>query len=300
FFERNHSMKPAPFKYASPTSLTTAVDLLAENSFDAKLLAGGQSLVPAMNFRLTQPAMLIDINRLNELDFIRSDNNRIRVGAMTRQRTLERSPLVKSELPLIHETMPFIAHAQIRNRGTIGGSLAHADPASELPVLMVALRGNFKVQNQQGQRWIPAEDFFISLFTTALEPDEIMTEIELAPISKGQGWSFQEFSRRKGDYALMGVAIVLNLDEHSKMHDSRLVYLNAGDAPRNASPASALLDGQQPSGNLFEEVARSAAYDFINPSANIHASVPYLRHLAYALTLRGLESAYSRAIDSLK
>ena len=291
-------MKPAPFKYASPNSLSAALDMLAENSFDAKLLAGGQSLIPAMNFRLTQPSILIDLNRLDELDYIRDDGDRVLIGAMTRQRSIERSALIEEKLPLINETMPFVAHAQIRNRGTIGGSLAHADPASELPVLTVALQGRFRVQSKQGHRWIPAEDFFMGLFTTDLAPDEIMTEIEIGSSPKGQGWSFQEFSRRKGDYALMGVAVLLNLNGGGTLHETRLVYLNAGDAPQIAAPAAAVLNGEQPSSDLFEEAAQIAANEVINPTANIHASVPYLRHLAYALTLRGLEAAYRRAVDS--
>jgi len=293
-------MKPAPFTYASPPTLTAALDMLAENSFDAKLLAGGQSLIPAMNFRLTQPAMLIDLNRLDDLDYIRSDDKSVRIGAMTRQRSLEKSQLIADKLPLVNETMPFIAHAQIRNRGTIGGSLAHADPASELPVILVALEGRMRLKNKTRHRWVPAEEFFIGIFTTELALDDILTEVELPQLTKGQGWSFQEFSRRRGDYALMGVAVLLTLDGLGLCRKSRLVFLNAGDAPVNVSLATDLLDGQSPTDELFKEAARAAAYDAINPVANIHASVPYLRHLAYSLTLRGLESAHKRALDSLE
>jgi len=294
-------MKPAPFEYASPPNLSAALDMLAENAFDAKLLAGGQSLIPAMNFRLTQPAMLIDLNRLSELDYIRlHDDSSLRIGAMTRQGTLERDQLIQNKLPLMSETMPYIAHSQIRNRGTIGGSLAHADPASELPAILVALEGRMLVQNKTRQRWVPAEKFFLGIFTTDLAPEEILIEVALSPLSKGQGWSFMEFSRRKGDYALMGVAALLSLDDQGQCTRGRLVFLNSGDAPVNADQATDLLVGEKPSESLFEDAARVAAHDVIRPVANIHASVPYLRHLAYALTLRALDIAHVRALSTLK
>jgi carbon-monoxide dehydrogenase medium subunit len=294
-------MKPAPFKYASPPNLSTALDMLAENAFDAKLLAGGQSLIPAMNFRLTQPAMLIDLNRVGGLDYIRlHDDNSIRIGAMTRQRSVEHDLLIHDKVPLVAETMPSIAHSQIRNRGTIGGSLAHADPASELPAVLVALQGKMLLQNKTGQRWVPAEKFFIGIFTTDLAPEEILIEVALPSVSRGQGWSFLEFSRRKGDYALMGVSALLSLDAQGRITSGVLVYLNSGDAPVNADEATRLLEGEQASDSLYESVARVAAHDVINPVANIHASVPYLRHLAYTLTVRALETAHSRAIASLK
>jgi carbon-monoxide dehydrogenase medium subunit len=292
-------MKPAPFEYVSPPILSTALDLLAENAFDAKLLAGGQSLVPAMNFRLTQPTMLIDLNRLSDLDYIRSNgDNIVRIGALTRHRTLERDPLIRKRIPLLNETMPLIAHSQIRNRGTIGGSLAHADPAAELPAILVALQGRVRLKNRVQERWVPAVDFFKSIFTTDLEPDEILIEVELPTISKGQGWSFLEFSRRKGDYALMGVAALLSIDSHGFCQGSRLVYINSGDVPLAALPAMKMLDGELPSDSLFEAAARVASQEVINPAANIHASVAYLRHLAYVLTRRALNIALERSLGS--
>ncbi len=294
-------MKPAPFKYTSPSTITAALDLLAENAYDAKLLAGGQSLIPAMNFRLTQPAMLIDLNRLDKLDYVRvANNNTVQIGAMTRQRTLERNQLIRDMLPLMSETLPFIAHSQIRNRGTIGGSLAHADPAAELPAILVALQGRLRLRNRMRERWVPAEAFFKGIFTTDLAPDEIIVEVEFPSISKGDGWSFLEFSRRKGDYALMGVAALLTVDSQGVCRSARLVYLNSGEVPTVASLATGLLEGEKPSGILFEAVARVAASDVIAPTANIHASVPYLRHLAYSLTKRALEVAHSRALASVE
>ncbi|MGB3715237.1 MAG: xanthine dehydrogenase family protein subunit M [Candidatus Promineifilaceae bacterium] len=294
-------MKPAPFKYTSPPTLTAVLDLLAENAYDAKLLAGGQSLIPAMNFRLTQPAMLIDLNRLGELDYVRiRDNNAVQIGSMTRQRTLERDPLIRDMVPLMSETLPFIAHSQIRNRGTIGGSLAHADPAAELPAILVALQGRLRLRNRMGERWVPAEAFFKGIFTTDLAQDEVIVEVEIPSVSKGEGWSFLEFSRRKGDYALMGVAALLTVDHQGFCRSVRLVYLNSGEVPIIASQATASLEGEKPSDRLFEAAARVAAQDVIAPTANIHASVPYLRHLAYSLTKRALDVALSRALASVE
>lgn len=293
-------MKPAPFEYVSPPTLSTALDLLAENAFDAKLLAGGQSLVPAMNFRLTQPAMLIDLNRLTDLEYVRSNgDNFVRIGALTRLRTLERDQLIRKEIPLMSETMPLIAHSQIRNRGTIGGSLAHADPAAELPAILVALEGRVRLKNRVQERWVPAGDFFKSIFTTDLASDEALVEVEFPTASKGQGWSFLEFSRRRGDYALMGVAALLTIDGQGLCQNCRLVYLNSGDVPLVALPAIKVLDGEKPSDRLFEAAARVASQEVINPVANIHASVAYLRHLAYVLTRRALKIALDRALSSL-
>jgi CO/xanthine dehydrogenase FAD-binding subunit len=289
-------MKPAPFKYASPPTITSALELLAENAYDAKLLAGGQSLIPAMNFRLTQPTMLIDLNRLDELDYVRTKNNTVQIGSMTRQRTLERSQLIKDMLPLLSETLPFISHSQVRNRGTIGGSLAHADPAAELPAILVALQGRLRIRNRLGERWVPAEEFFKGIFTTDLAQDEIIVEVEYPAVSNGEGWSFLEFSRRKGDYALMGVAALLTVDPQGFCRRVRLVYLNSGEIPIVASQATELMEGEKPSDTLFKAVARVAAQDVIAPTANIHASVPYLRHLAYSLTKNVLAVALSRAL----
>src|SRR5215510_6041673 len=172
-------MKPAPFEYHAPASLEQALELMSQHAGEAKILAGGQSLVPAMNFRVVQPSVLIDLNRVGELSYIHEEGDVIRVGAMTRERHLEFDSAIAKRTPLLHEAVPFIAHPQIRNRGTIGGSLVHSDPAAELPVLMTALNARLKARNKSGERWIDAKDFFVSMFTTALEPDEILVEIEM-------------------------------------------------------------------------------------------------------------------------
>ncbi|MGH2592491.1 MAG: FAD binding domain-containing protein [Anaerolineae bacterium] len=289
-------MKPPAFEYHAPDSLDAALELMAQHSADAKVLAGGQSLVPAMNFRVAQPALLVDLNGLAELDTIRqADDGELRIGAMTRQRRLERDPLVAQFAPLLHEAMPHVAHPQIRNRGTLGGSLAHADPAAELPVVTVALGARFRAQSANGERWIAADQFFHGMFTTELTPEEILVEVALPAMPPGAGWSFMEFARRHGDYALMGVAAWVTLDERGICQQARLVYLNAGDGPVDARRAAQLLQGETPSAASIEAAAAIASEDEMAPVGNVHASVAYQRHLARVLTRRALRQAYERA-----
>ena len=200
-------MKPAPFVYYAPRSLPEALALLAEHG-DAKPLAGGQSLIPAMNFRLAQPAALVDLNGVPELAFVReeAEGGELRLGALTRHRTLETHPLVRQRAPLLAETMPHVAHPQIRTRGTVGGSLAHADPAAELPAVMTTLGARFRVQGPAGERWVAAGEFFTGLFATVLEPGELVVEIAVPALAPRTGWAFDEVARRHGDYALVGAA----------------------------------------------------------------------------------------------
>ncbi len=289
-------MKPAQFDYLAPDTLEAVLAALAEHGDEAKLLAGGQSLIPAMNFRLMQPAMLVDVNRLAGLDYVRqSDDGELRIGAMTRQRTLERDSLVEETSPLLYETAPHIAHPQIRNRGTVGGNLAHADPASELPAVALALRARFRAQSAEGERWIPADEFFFGMFATDLEPEEMLVEIAIPAMPLRTGWAFMEFSRRKGDYALMGVAALATLDESGVCQEARLVYLNAGDGPVDAQEAAQLLVGESASEAAFEAAAVKAAQEEIDPFGSLHATIDYQRHLARVLTQRALKLAFERA-----
>lgn len=288
-------MKPAPFEYHAPASLEEALFLLHNHSGDAKVLAGGQSLVPAMNFRVVQPGMLIDLNRLPELGYIRGDGNCFRIGAMTRERQLEFDPAIARRVPLLHEAAPNIAHPQIRNRGTIGGSIVNADPAAELPVLMLAMDARLKARNTAGERWIDAREFFVGMFTTALEADEILVEIELPYMPPRTGWSFLEVAPRAGDYAMMGVAVLVTLDETGKCINAKLVYLNAGDGPVDAMEAARQLSGEVLTDDLIDAAANMAGDTEINPFGNIHASVAYQRHLAKVLTKKALRTAKVRA-----
>ena len=288
-------MKPAPFEYHAPDSIEEALALLRDLGGDAKLLAGGQSLVPAMNFRVVQPSALVDLNGIKELDYLRPDGDCLRVGAMTRERTLEFNPQVARWSPLLMEAMPHVAHPQIRNRGTLGGSLANADPAAELPVIMLALGARFKVRNADSERWVEAQNFFSGMFTTALEAGEMLVEIELPSQPARTGWSFLEVAPRAGDYALMGVAALVTLDESGVCKAAKLVYLNAGDGPVDAMNASSLLQNQTINDALIEEAASMASADEINPFGNIHASSDFQRHLARVLTKRALQQASQRA-----
>jgi aerobic carbon-monoxide dehydrogenase medium subunit len=287
-------MKPAPFDYVAPDSVDAALDILAEQGDDAKLLAGGQSLIPAMNFRVVQPALLVDMNRLSELDYVQAAAGGLRLGALCRQRRLEQDPLVAEQAPLLREAVPFIAHSQIRNRGTLGGSLVHADPAAELPVIMTALQARFRLQNVSGDRWVNADDFFQGFFMVDMSPDEMLVEVALPPLSPGSGYAFMELARRQGDYAMMGVAVVLTLDETDACREARLVYLNAGGGPVTAVAAAQMLQGQKESAELFTAVGHAAAQE-IDPLGNVHATIAYQRHLAEVLTRRALARAFGRA-----
>jgi carbon-monoxide dehydrogenase medium subunit len=288
-------MKPAAFEYLSPTTLAEVMASKAEHGDEAKPLAGGQSLIPAMNFRVSQPTILIDLNKLKDLRYIRTQDGELRIGAMTVQAEVARSPLVQESQPLIYETMPNIAHPQIRNRGTFGGSLAHADPASELPVIATALNARFKAQSQRGERWIPADEFFITMFTTALEPDEILTEIAFPTFPQSTGYAFLEVARRAGDYAMAGVAAVVTLDAQSVCQSARLVYLNVGDKAMDAPGAAALLAGEKPTSQVFEAAAQKASQEEIDPFGSVHATPEYQRHLSRVLTSRALQTAFARA-----
>lgn len=291
-------MKPAPFEYHAPETLEQALGLLYEYGDEAKLLAGGQSLVPAMNFRVVQPGALIDLNRVRELGFIREQGAALRIGAMTRERQLEFDPLVAKQTPLLAEAVPFIAHPQIRNRGTLGGSIVNADPAAELPVLMLALGARLKARNVSGERWIDAQDFFAGMFTTALAPHEILVEIELPYSPPRTGWSFMEVAPRAGDYASMGVAALVTLDEHDRCTQAKLVYLNAGDGPVDAQEAAALLAGETLNEQVIASAAELASRKEVTPFGNIHASIEYQRHLANVLTRKALKQAVKRAEEN--
>jgi len=288
-------MKPAPFAYHRPDSVEGALALLAEHGYDAKLLAGGQSLVPAMNFRLAAPAVLIDLNRIPGLDAIAEAEGGVRIGAMVRQRAAERSALLAGRAPLIAETLPYVAHAQIRNRGTMGGSIAHADPAAELPAVMLALGARFHLRGPNGTRIVAAEEFFTGLFGTALEPEEMLVEIEVPAAAPGTGFAFDEISRRHGDFALAGVAASVQVDAEGRCTAARIALLSVGDGPVLAVQAVAALDGQAPGDEAIRAAAHAAAQQDIDPPGDIHATPAYRRQLAEVLVRRVLPRAFEQA-----
>lgn len=289
-------MKPPPFEYYAPETIKEALTHLAEHGYDAKVLAGGQSLIPMMNFRLAFPEVLIDLNNIANLAFInRDDNGGLRLGAMTRHAQVERDPLVSELAPLIYEAMPKIATSQIRSRGTFGGSIAHADPSAELVAVSVALEGRFRLVSQNGERWFSANEFFLGMFTTQIEPEELLVEIAIPPLPSRSGWSLIEVARRPHDFAMVGVTAVVTMDDQDRCQRSWIVYLSVGDGPVEGHHASEMLSGQTPTPDLIRAAAEKAAAEDVDPSSDIHASAAYRRHLVNILTGRALDQAFQRA-----
>ena len=289
-------MKPASFKYVAAASVDHALSLKAEHGDDAKFLAGGQSLMPAMNFRLAQPAVLIDINEIADLTGIRRSAAATRVGPVTRYRALQRDAAFARDFALIGEALPHIAHPQIRNRGTIGGNLAHADPASELPAIALALGARFHVRTATQERWIEASDFFVGALTTDLQPDEMLVGIELLLPKPRTGCCFMEIARRRGDFAIVGVAAMMTLGERDECTDVRLTFCGVGETPIDASSAAEAFVGGTPTEEAIRDVAASV-HRMIDPGGSVHAAADYQRHVAGVLTERALRTAHQRVRD---
>jgi carbon-monoxide dehydrogenase medium subunit len=286
-------VKPPPFDYVAPRSLHEAVDALARGGSDAKLLAGGQSLIPLLNFRLARPSLLVDLNRVSELAYITPRDKGMTIGAMTRQISVERDPQLIRAQPLLVEAIGWVGHTAIRSRGTIGGSLAHADPAAELPAVAVCLDAQLTVVGPRGRRTVAAEDFFVGYLSTLLEPDEILVETWLPPVRNGTGQAWVEFARRHGDFALAGVAVSLSV-EGDQVREARIVLTGVGGKPARAREAETLLVG----GRVLERAsaAADAARSAIDPDADVHASKEYRSHLAGVLTERAIRLAHERAL----
>lgn len=287
-------MKPAPFTYAAPSTLEEAIALLAEHGDTAKLLAGGQSLMPMMNLRLARPQYIVDINRVVGLDALQERDGALAVGALTRQRSLERLPTVRQHYPLLYEATTLIGHVAIRNRGTVGGSIAHADPAAELPAVLLAHGGSVQIQGPRGTRQLAADQFFRTYLTTALEPDEILTEVRFPRWPAGTGWCFLEESRRHGDFAMVGVAVLLTLDAARQCSQVAVALCGVDDTPHTVAAAPTLLLGRPLDEARLRDVAQAAASE-IAPDSDIHASAEFRRHLSAVLTQRALRKAAERA-----
>lgn len=276
-------MKPARFEYHRPASLAETFDLLDRYGDDGRILAGGQSLVPALNMRLATPRAVIDINRLPGLDDIRLSSEGLVIGALTRQEALERSPLVREHAPLLAAAVPHVGHAAIRARGTVGGSLALADPAAELPACAVALDATIRLSSRRGSRSVPATDFFRGIYTTAVEPGEVVTGIVVPP---APGWraGFEELARRHGDFALAGLAARLRV-EGQTVGEARLVFFGVGTRPVRARGAETALVNHRPDPDALAAAGRALARD-LDPPGDIHASPALRRHLAGVLLAR--------------
>jgi CO/xanthine dehydrogenase FAD-binding subunit len=290
-------MKPAVFEYDDPQTEDEALDLLARHGDDCKVLAGGQSLVPLMNFRLARPARLIDINRIDSLSYIRREDGRLVIGALARHTHLERADEVAQGWPLLTEAIGWVGHAQIRNRGTIGGSVAHADPAAELPAAFAALDASFRVRSKRGSRTIGWDDFFVFEFTTSLAPDELVTAVEVPALDPGTGGAFVEYARRHGDFALGGAAVTLKLDRDGRCERATIALLSAGPAPVRASVAEDQLRGA----TLDDSSIRAASAEAVKglrPTSDLHGSTEYRIGLLRTMTERALTKAAQRARSS--
>jgi len=286
-------MKPPRFDYHAPATVDEALHLLARYGGEAKVLAGGQSLVPMLNFRLARPAALVDLNRIGALGYIREVDGQVRFGAMTRQRAIELSPVVRERLPLLSEATRWVGHLPIRTRGTIGGSIAHADPAAEYPAVLTALEGEVVARGPRGERVIKPADLFQTYLTTSLAPDEILTEVRLPAMPAGSGYAFEEFARRHGDFALMGIAALMVADGR-RCTRARLATAGAGPVPVRLRAAEEILESQGPTDAALEAAAERAS-ELVEPDSDIHASADYRRHLARVLTVRALPRAQARA-----
>ncbi|MCA1454233.1 xanthine dehydrogenase family protein subunit M [Bradyrhizobium sp. BRP22] len=281
-------MKPAKFDYVSPSTVDAAVEALIAAKGEGKVLAGGQSLLPLLNFRMARPAVLIDLNGIKGLSYIEDRGDRIAVGALTRHRELERSPLIASRLPVMSAAMRHVAHLAIRNRGTIGGSLSHADPAAELPMLATFYEAGISVQGPAGRRTIASEEFFVDALTNCLQPEEIVVEVEF-PILKHDGWAFEEVARRFGDFALASIAVSIRRGL-SGLEAARIAVMGVADTPLRLRKAeeellAMELDDQTP--DRFSEIVLSQ----VSPNDDLHASAGYRRHLLGQLAKRALRTA---------
>lgn len=286
-------MKPATFNYAVAESIEHAVALLSQHGAGAKLIAGGQSLVPMMNFRLARPEWLIDINRIAELAGVRAEGGVLRIGSTTRYVELASSAPVRHHAPLLSEVLPHIAHAAIRNRGTIGGSVCHADPAAEIPVALLALDAEFEVCGPNGIRRIAADDFFVGQMTTAIESDEVLTAIHIPARQPDDAFGFAEFARRRGDFALASAAVVLRFEGDRVADHVRIAIGGLAERPMRARKAEALLAGQRPDEKLFEASARAAAAE-VQVGSDLHAAADYRRDLVRTQTKLALTAAFER------
>lgn len=285
-------MKPAPFEYFAPDSVEEVVSLLSEHGDEGKILAGGQSLIPLLALRLASPTVVIDLNRVAALDHVSHEGGTLRIGALTRHRTIERLPGLAQTCPMLSDAVELVGHVAIRNRGTVVGSMAHADPAAEWPALALALDAEFDVVGPNGSRTIPAESFFVTYLTSALEPEELVTEVRLSLPSSSAASSFVELARRHGDFAVAGAGAMLQLSGGG-IEEARIVLIGVGSTALRVREAEQSLIGRQATPDVFEETAETVR-GLIDPTGDIHGSADYRREIAKVLTRRALVSAAAR------
>jgi carbon-monoxide dehydrogenase medium subunit len=288
-------MKLPPIDYEAPATLSDALGLLAEHEDEASVLAGGQSLIPLLALRLARPAVLVEINGLGELSGVSVENGHVTIGALTREYEAEESDTVTEALPLLAAALPLIGHEAIRSRGTIGGSLAHADPAGELPAVARALDAEFVLRSRSGERVVPATDWFEGYLTTARRPDEILAEIRFPRAVPGTGAAFLEVARRHGDFAMVGLAASLTITD-AVISDARLAFSGVAEVPVRAGAAENLLRGEHASSTLFAQAAQRAVAD-LDPPADLHGSPAYRKRVAATLVRRALRAAADNAYE---
>ncbi len=282
-------MKPPRFAYHAPDSVDATIALLTRYAGEARLLSGGQSLVPMLNFRLLAPAALIDLARIPDLAYVREENSGVAIGAMTRQRHVESSDIVARRLPLLREALGWVGHLPTRSRGTIGGSLAHADPSAELPMTLLALDGAVVAAGPRGRRTIAATDLFDSMFTTRLAADEVLVEVRIPAMAPGCGFAIEEYARRKGDFAIVGVAVVLRR-EGSRCVSARVAACGVGSTAVRLGSAEQVLERDGLGPDAIDAAAACAAAE-IDPPTDPNASADYRRHLTGVLVKRALRRA---------
>lgn len=288
-------MKPSKFDYHAPSTVEEAVAHLQRYAGDARPLSGGQSLVPMLNFRLMAPAALIDLSRIPELAFVREDDAEVRIGAMTRQRVAENSPAVAKSLPLLKEALGWVGHLPTRSRGTVGGSLAHADPSAEQPMALLALDGRVVATGPGGRtREIEAQDLFVSLFTTSIEADELLTEIRIPAMARDAGFAVEEFARRKGDFAIVGIAVVLRRDG-DRCLEARVVASGVGTGPVRLRGTEAALLESGLSVDAIQAASFGAAME-VDPTSDLNATAEYRKHLVSVLVGRAVNRAAAQAL----
>ncbi|MDQ1850743.1 xanthine dehydrogenase family protein subunit M [Gemmobacter fulvus] len=289
-------MRPPPFAYVKPEAVDEVLGLLTQYGDEARILSGGQSLLPLLNFRVAYPSYIIDINGLSDLDYLRdTPDGGLEIGGMTRYRTLETSAAIRDAWPILHEAIEEIGHVQIRNRGTIGGSLCHADPGAEMPTVVTALGGSVHLKSARGERKVAAGDFFVGQLTTSIEPDELLVAVSIPGWSVTSGGAWCEYAARKGDYGIVGVGAQVQLDAAGMVERVGLAVMNVGIVPFDATPfATPLMSGKVPDDTIIDKVAGEVAAA-VQPNADIHATEAYRRHLTAVLVRRALGTAIARA-----
>ena len=291
-------MKPAPFNYVRATGIDDATAALASAGGRAKILAGGQSLIPMLNFRLVDADLFVDINQVGGLDGIEESGDGLRIGALTRHHRIETSDAVRGRFPVLAAAMQHVAHLAIRNRGTIGGSLSHADPAAELPAMSLLLDATIETAGPSGGRSLAARDFFVAPLVNALEDSEMVTSVVLPGLPPGTGWGFDEVARRRGDFAIAGAGCVVAL-ENGAVSEARIALMGVHDTPLRATAAEALLVGNSPDADALDAAAATAR-DAVEPMNDLHGSADYRRHLAGVVVRRTLDAAVARAREEAR